>query len=266
MDMAQTLMSEATTNDNSTDFKETPAIEDGHIGAYHDHRENRPVPADSGIELCSNLIPGDNTTANGSLLPVDTINNERDYTALDLPKENESESESESEVPKNINKGFSNFYSLLTGSVLIGGSTYTSVFNLNHSYSKNESFSVRDIILCPDRIPVAFYSTMFMTVAFTASMVGLLFPLWSIIKKWSFCSRALPLLGLAAFFASYAFTMKENVPKFWVTIEFFKISSFWLVWLGGLSLILPLIIVLFAVKMILSIFHKLNQTGLNANK
>ncbi|CAL5365051.1 unnamed protein product [Camellia sinensis] len=134
MDMAQTLMSEATINDNSTDFKETPAIEDGHIAVYHDHRENRPVPADSEIEFFSNLIPGDNTTANGSLLPFDARNNERDYTALDLPKENESESESE--VPKNIYKCFSNFYSLLTGSVLIGGSTYTSVFNLNHSYSK----------------------------------------------------------------------------------------------------------------------------------
>ncbi|KAF5959396.1 hypothetical protein HYC85_000605 [Camellia sinensis] len=82
MDMAQTLMSEAAINDNNTDFKETPAIEDGHIGAHHDHRENRPIPADS------------------------------------------------------------------------------------------------------------------------------------VIEKWSFCPRALPLLGLAAFFASYAFTMKGNVPKF----------------------------------------------------
>ncbi|GMP22037.1 hypothetical protein CsSME_00000222 [Camellia sinensis var. sinensis] len=56
MDMAQTLMSEAAINDNSTDFKETPAIEDGHIAVYHDHRENRPVLANSEIEVSPHCL------------------------------------------------------------------------------------------------------------------------------------------------------------------------------------------------------------------
>ncbi|GMP92671.1 hypothetical protein CsSME_00042800 [Camellia sinensis var. sinensis] len=56
MDMAQTLMFEAAINNNSTNFKETPAIEDGHIGAYHDHCENRPVPADSVIEVSPHCL------------------------------------------------------------------------------------------------------------------------------------------------------------------------------------------------------------------
>ncbi|XP_028087600.1 uncharacterized protein LOC114288305 [Camellia sinensis] len=232
----------------SSGLQVKPTIEDDPI-AYHDHLENELVANSAGslslMELCSIKLESETLTQipreHEAPQPVNNTENGREFNSLNLlntPNNNKQNEE------RNIKrKCISNYYVLMTASTLVAASTYTRIFNLSHSDSEStEYFSVRDIILCPDRLPNSFYSIMFMTVAFTLSMVGLVI---------SFRSRVFLLLCLSAFFFSYTFIMKDNLPKFWVTFESFnfKISSFWLVWLYGLSLILPLVTFWLVVKL-----------------
>ncbi|XP_028055172.1 uncharacterized protein LOC114259365 [Camellia sinensis] len=157
----------------SSGLQVKPTIEDDPI-AYHDHLENELVANSAGslslMELCSIKLEGETLTQipqeHEALQPVNNTENGREFNSLNLlntPNNNKQNEE------RNIKrKCISNSYVLMTASTLVAASTYTSIFNLSHSDSEStEYFSVRDIILCPDRLPNSFYNIMFMTVAFT---------------------------------------------------------------------------------------------------
>ncbi|KAI7987071.1 hypothetical protein LOK49_LG13G01416 [Camellia lanceoleosa] len=97
----------------------------------------------------------------------------------------------------------------------------------------------KDIFLHLDKLPDALYNILLLTIAFTVSTVLAVVSLWPIIKDRSFWYRTILSAGVAAFFLSFGYILKDKVPKFWLTAtDSFSIPSFWLVWVYGFSLVL----------------------------
>ncbi|XP_057498627.1 uncharacterized protein LOC130783118 isoform X1 [Actinidia eriantha] len=128
----------------------------------------------------------------------------------------------------------------------VAGGTFTSIFNMKDSHFENNAFQVGDFLLHPS---AQFYFIIFMAVAFTSSMVVVVVLIWSMISKWPFCFKGLMGLSLGSFFLSYTFIVEKKVPKFWVIInESFKISSFVMVWLYVISLLIVIVVTPYIVK------------------
>ncbi|KAL6989105.1 hypothetical protein U1Q18_014856 [Sarracenia purpurea var. burkii] len=199
------------------------------------------------------------------------------FTALDLHLQNMTE-DTEAEIYQLLHsagtkqahldhleqvsdRSFQKLLALLTVLALIAGSTYTSIFNLDDdAHATFGVIGVRVLVLHPHLLPPVFYSIVFMTFAFTASMVGMVVPLWLMIKEWLFYFQGLSCLGII-FFLSYFFILIAKVPKFWVTITYdssISIQSFWLVWLSCLVLVLVQAITWFRSKMILYFGKKIS--------
>ncbi|XP_057498981.1 uncharacterized protein LOC130783407 [Actinidia eriantha] len=128
---------------------------------------------------------------------------------------------------------------VLTFSSLIAGSAYTSIFNLDKvNHVRYEGFGIRGILFHPSQLPNIFYTFVFITIAFTVSLVGIVISMWSVITGWSFCYLTMPLFGLCAFFISYAIMMHDKMPRFIVTLipHVVEVTGFSLVWLYSQAL------------------------------
>ncbi|CAL5323406.1 unnamed protein product [Camellia sinensis] len=115
----------------------------------------------------------------------------------------------------------------------------------------------KDIFLHPDKLPDAFYDILLLTIAFTVSIVLAVVLLCLIIKDQSFFYRTLLFAGVAAFFISFGYILKDKVSKFWLSaIESFSIPSFWLVWVYGFSLVLLAVTISCVAHLLLSAFRR----------
>ncbi|XP_057474280.1 ankyrin repeat-containing protein At2g01680-like [Actinidia eriantha] len=150
---------------------------------------------------------------------------------------------------------------LLAVLIFIAGAAYACLFNLPNIYHledhvKFTMLSVDDLTSAYQRLPNVFYFMVFNTVTFTGSMIMILANTWSLVSKWSLCFRAVPLFITGTMSMSYALVAMQIMPKFWVAIGTYKISSFWLMWLYNLSLMFSIVMVWLMVKKIGSIFSK----------
>ncbi|PSS24518.1 Ankyrin repeat-containing protein [Actinidia chinensis var. chinensis] len=128
---------------------------------------------------------------------------------------------------------------VLTFSSLIAGSAYTSIFNLDKvNHVRYEGVGIRGILFHPSQLPNIFYTFVFITIAFTVSLAGVVISIWSVITGWSFCYLTMPLFGLCAFFISYAIMMHDKMPRFIVTLipHAVEVTGFSLVWLYSQAL------------------------------
>ncbi|CAL5367738.1 unnamed protein product [Camellia sinensis] len=142
---------------------------------------------------------------------------------------------------------------------LISGSTISALSNLKDAERTETKLTLgfKDIFLHPDKLPDAFYDILLLTIAFTVSIVLAVVSLWPIIKDQSFFYRTLLFAGVAAFFISFGYILKDKVPKFWLSAaESFSIPSFWLVWVYGFSLVLLAVTISSAAHLLLSAFRR----------
>ncbi|KAF5947720.1 hypothetical protein HYC85_013677 [Camellia sinensis] len=160
---------------------------------------------------------------------------------------------------------------LLAVFIFLAGATYSCLFSLTNIYPRENrgvelaAISFKDLISASHRLPKIFYFLVFNTVTFAGSMIVILLNTWSLVNEWSLCFRAIPMFVMGALLVSYALIVKEIIPKFWVIIGTYKISSFCVVWLYNLPVILFIVLVWVMVKHILSTFSKLRK-GLRTNK
>ncbi|GFY92920.1 hypothetical protein Acr_08g0013160 [Actinidia rufa] len=149
---------------------------------------------------------------------------------------------------------------VLTFSSLIAGSAYTSIFNLDKvNHVRYEGIGIRGILFHPSQLPNIFYTFVFITIAFTVSLVGVVISIWSVITGWSFCYLTMPLFGLCAFFISYAIMMHDKMPRFSVTLipHAVEVTGFSLVWLYSQALtILVLSVIWIGAKLCFCISSK----------
>ncbi|KAI8032696.1 hypothetical protein LOK49_LG01G01794 [Camellia lanceoleosa] len=141
---------------------------------------------------------------------------------------------------------------------LISGSTISALSNLKDARRIETKLTLefKDIFLHPDKLPDAFYDILLLTIAFTVSIVLAVVSLWPIIKDQSFFYRTLLFAGVAAFFISFGYILKDKVPKFWLSAaESFSIPSFWLLWVYGFSLVLLTVTISCAAHLLLSAFR-----------
>ncbi|KAA8533924.1 hypothetical protein F0562_031441 [Nyssa sinensis] len=164
------------------------------------------------------------------------------------------------ESPRTMNRMVLENTSLMRKSVLlmvfvfIAGTAYACLFNLNNIYPfqphvGSKTLRIKDKTLAPYLLPDVFYFIVLDKFTFVASMGVILINTWSLVKKCSFCYRILPVFVMSTMFISYAVLLKDIVPKFWVAMGSIRISSYWLVWLYDLPLILFLALIWMVVKL-----------------